>query len=293
MRRRALVLLLAFLLPACGGRNPIPEVDLQVSVHVGAERVHPGEAFPLTVTRIWRKDIEPSPWDDGMLSPLVVRAEGTARTEDELRVRERLYFRAYAFSLASVKIPPVLLVGRSIGGSGRVLARSEPIALTVEPVLEAAAPGEAELPDVPPAPGRSRSPLLVLLLTVLAVLAGAALVARRRRARVVEPGAGAEERRAALRALLERGQEDPVGTVLAADAHARALLAGVSGQSLASLAREEILPLLPAAWQRDAAVVLKTAERVKFAGIRPDEAELEAYVTSARSLLRLLSEGPA
>jgi len=57
-------LLFGVALAACGGPGGIAEVDLQIRVTADRTTVKTGEGFPVRVTRVWRKDIEPSPWDD-------------------------------------------------------------------------------------------------------------------------------------------------------------------------------------------------------------------------------------
>ena len=91
MIRAAPVLALLILGAACQEvQAPIPETDLLVRVEVGAREVELGKAFPVTVTRVWEKDLEPSEWDDASLSPLVVRLEERTLREDDVRVEETL-----------------------------------------------------------------------------------------------------------------------------------------------------------------------------------------------------------
>ena len=293
--RRAWALLIGCLLVVaggCSGAADIAEVDLLVAVDVGASEVRTGEGFPLTVTRIWRKDIEPSPWDDGMLSPLVVRPLEVTTREDRLRVEETRTFRAYAFSLESLVVPPVLLVGRSIGGSGRVLARSESVALTVHASLPAGAPGDPELPTVPEAP---RSPWLIRAAAALGLLlllgVGLWMRARQREpdGEAVDPYADAQ---ATLQRLLAR-PGDPEDDVCTGAAVVRRCLGRSLSVPADARTTEELVPLLPPGLRADAHAALRAADLVKFAALRPDGTRCTEALTAMEALVARLGREAA
>jgi len=118
---RTFLLILAFL-SACGDTTPISDTPL--SIRAAVREVALGQAFPLTVVRTWRKDAAPD-WSDAALSPLRVRLLETSRREDSKRVEETREYEAYAFTLDGVRD------------------------VSVRRALDPAAPGPAELPDLP------------------------------------------------------------------------------------------------------------------------------------------------
>ena len=283
-------------LAACGRSGSIAEVDLLVSVSAGQTSVATGEGFPLTVTRIWRKDIEPSPWDDGVLSPLVVRAGETRRREDRLRVEETRTFRAYAFTLEDVSVPSVLFVGRSIGGSGKLLARSEPLSLRVAPALEAKAPGAPELPSVP-RPVQPVGTTLAILLLVLVVVAAFYLrgwLGRTSRLTVGVAPQGEEQALAlAQLARLSTRSVDLVSSVTRMADLLRQFV-GVHYQvRLQGHTSEEILEALPEAPRAPLGDLLAACDRVKFAAHRPSAEEFAEMHSRAEAFLRSCGSEPA
>jgi hypothetical protein len=270
MRWASLALAALLSLGACGGGGAIAEVDLLVAVDVGSRSVSTGQGFLLTVTRIWRKDIEPSPWDDGVLSPLVVRAQGVQTREDRLRVEEVRTFRAYAFGLDPVTIPPVLCVGRSVGGSGRVLARSEAVELDVVPTLPPESPGVPELPEVPAAQmpeGLWWSVGIVLVLVLILVSQG--LMRRRPASGHQPPLDPVAEARTKLQALLTARAEGAPALHAGSEGLRRAVASRFK-LSTATRTTEELLPLVPARWRADLGRVLIPADLAKFADWEPD-----------------------
>ncbi len=183
-----LLLFLLALLPACG-KGPSPPVeDASIRVEVPASlEVEFGKAFPLAVVRTWRKDLAPEPWDDRLLSPLVLRlVEITARDDGE-RVEERRLFDAYAFSRGGVSVPAPRFRASSRRGGPEREASAPPIALRVVSALDPESAGAAELPGDPLPPPRPPFPWArwaAAAAAALAVFAGAAaLLARRRRRR--------------------------------------------------------------------------------------------------------------
>lgn len=263
MRR---VLLLAVLLaPAsCGGPAAIPDVAASIDVRVSAEEVETGRGFLVTVVRVWRKDLEPSPWDDGTLAPLVVRAVSTTKREDDLRVEETRRLRGYAMTQEDVTIPSVPFVARAFGGGAKAIAQSASIPLRVRPVLDPEDPGPPELPGIPEAPRRTWPFVLAGLLAGCAV---ALVLGRRRRMREIDP-AGAPSvppAAAALRLLAAVGERprigaqdfDEVACIL------RAFVSDRFGLPAAARTREELVGALGAPGL-DAALL--PCEHVRFGG---------------------------
>ena len=277
---RGWFLLVVLGLTACGGPGAIPEVDLGVHVAVGRTSVTTGEGFPVTVTRIWRKDVEPSPWDDGMLSPLVVRPVETERREDRLRIEEVRRFRAHAFSLEAVTIPPVLFVGRSIGGSGKVIARSEPISLDVVPTLPAEDPGKPELPDIPtPEPERWGWAIgLFLLISLLGRWWWS-----RRTPQVASPDPAAEAREHLTRLRATEGE--PIEDLLLATLWFRRGLGARLQLPAERRTSEELVAALPSAERDTVARLFAPVDRLKFADDRPSA---ETCRTTVAGMARFL-----
>jgi len=302
VRRCAFFLIVLGTLPACGGRGAIPEVDLLVTVSVGKTQVHIGEGFPVTVTRVWRKDIEPSPWDDGVLSPLVVRARGVKRREDRLRVEETRTFRGHAFTLQDVTIPPVLLVGRSIGGSGKLVTRSAAVPLTVMPVLDPQAPGPPELPDAPQ-PRRPAWP--TILLASLLALGLAGVFVRRRFAHrssyaprdESESGRFTEEQALsqleALRAASPTTDDERRTDRAAVAAVIRAYVAERFSIPAEVRTSEELVASASAARQDMLRCVLVPCDRVKFAAHMPSDGERVRGIEQAAAFVRACGRGAA
>jgi hypothetical protein len=78
------------------------EEDLALRISIDRDEVDLGRAFPLTVTLVWNKSLEPEPWEEHRLAPLVVRLEETTRRENATHFEETRRYRAYAFELESV-----------------------------------------------------------------------------------------------------------------------------------------------------------------------------------------------
>lgn len=189
--------LVGTLLGSCGDVAPMPDVDLLVRVAAGKTTVRPGEGIPITVTRVWPRSHEPSPWDDAMLEPLILREPNVTRREDDRRVEETRTWRAYVFRLEDVRVPEVLFASRPKNGEGLSIARSTPITFTVVPELDAENPGAPELPGAAPAgPPPAWRWILVLALVIL----GFEVVSGRRRRRLRRTLAA---QRAAPRVTLE------------------------------------------------------------------------------------------
>src|SRR5262245_56929140 len=111
MNRRWLVPIAGVLVLACGHTTstPIPDQDIAVGVLPGATEVDFGKAFPLTVVRVWRKDLVPREWTEQAFAPLAVQLEDSTRREDEHRIEETRRYRARAFTLGDVTVPALTL----------------------------------------------------------------------------------------------------------------------------------------------------------------------------------------
>ncbi len=138
----------ALLLSACAeATGPIEATDLRVRVKLAKDTVAPGEGLAIAVVRTWSKALDPSPWDDAMLSPLTVRPIATTRREDTLRVEETRTFRVYAFGLKDVALPAIPFAGKPLAGGDLKITATRPFVVRVRPSLDPATPGPPELPD--------------------------------------------------------------------------------------------------------------------------------------------------
>lgn len=104
-----LALSLGLLAVGCEPGPSIPDVDLELRITGPAEPVGFGEAFELRVDRIWRTGLQPEPWDDAVLAPLVVTTDRIEVHEDGTRHLEIRWLRAHAFGM-----PEVALAGLQI-----------------------------------------------------------------------------------------------------------------------------------------------------------------------------------
>ncbi len=274
--RRALALAACGLLGHCGGGPAIPAEDLLLRVTAGGEEVVLGAAFPLTVERVWSKDLLPAAWNDRALAPLVLRLDRLERREDARRLEERRHYVGYAFSLADLSIAAPEFVARPKAGGEDRLVSAEPLRLRVRRALDPAAPGPPELPDLP---GRDRGAWWPWLLLAAAVALLVAVLRRPRGPRAL-PGAQdpASLALARLRALREAGTYVELSSVL------RAYLSARFAIRAEEMTTEEIL-----AGPGDRARlgrILRGCDLVKFAGVAPAATEFSALLDSAEAFVR-------
>lgn len=285
MRRGAVVmglLVLAFVLVGCGERGaPLPPVDVRIDLQAHARSVRPGEALTLDVVRTWKKGLDPSPWDDAFLSPLVVRQQSVERREDGRRIQERRRFRAYAFSLEDARVPAVPFAGRPSDGGELRIAASKPLRLRVVPEVDPSAPGPVERPGALPTRHSTGAFLLWMLGILLAGAAWLVVRSRRRVAPVVAPevpGVPPEtQAREALERLRAQGPVEPTRDALVVAQIVRTY-AG---------ARFEVDALTCTTEELDAATgagsVLAPCDRVKFGGHVPTHGERDALIDAAEA----------
>jgi len=278
---QALLLLACGVIGGCGGGPPIPAEDLLLRITLGHEEVGLGRAFPITVLRVWSKELLPGAWNDRTLAPLALRLERIERREDDSRIEERRHYVGYAFSLADLSIAAPKFVARpKAGGPDRITAAT-PLSLRVRPELDPLAPGPPDLPDLP-AEQRSRRWLWTLLLLLL-TLAALVLVRRARRpaatAPAQDPGMVAVAR---LRAL--HGEAPGVAVYLELANLLRAYLSARFGLPADEMTTEEIAA--GGAGRARFAEVLARCDLVKFAGQRPDADALPPLLDRAEASVR-------
>lgn len=290
-------------LASCDAGPPIPEADLLLRVTVGATDVELGAPFPITVVRVWSKELVPAAWDDRALAPLVLRLERTTRREDARRVEETRRYRGYAFARSDVLVPAAKLVARPHDGGADVTVRAEPLHLRVKPLLHAKAPGAPELATEALAEPRPRWPYAAGA-AVLVVLLGFAVLRRRRPpapplappppppAPPVPADATALATLARIRARASAAPAELALDVADATGVLRGYLADRFGAPAAERTSEEILAdasladaLAPA---RHAALrdVLGHSDRVKFAAHAPSRAERLTLLDATEAFVR-------
>jgi hypothetical protein len=266
-------LLALALLSGCGGGAPIPETDLLLTLTPGALEVGPGEPFPLTVTRVWKKDLVPDEWSDKALAPLALRLEEETRRDDGTRVEETRRYAAHAFSLMDVVVRPVKLTARPKGGGADRKVTATGFRIRVNPLLDPENPGPPELPGEPP---RFRAWIwwgsgALLLLGLVRLVA----LRRKPKALPAPPPAPAavpppSARELALARLRGATAEEAADIV-------RAYVAKTHGIRALERTTEELLPVLPRL-----ADVLGPADLAKFAALAVDRgrvvAAAEAFV---------------
>jgi hypothetical protein len=270
-------LALAALLASCGAGAPIAETDLLLRIEPGAFEVEPGEPFPLTVTRVYRKDLVPGAWSGKELAPLALRLEGEERRDDGVRVEETFRYVAHAFALEDVVVRGVKLAARPPDGGAERKVAATGFRIRVKPVLDAEDPGPPELPGERP-PSRAwmwwGSGALLLL------AAGLLLLALRRgpRAGAPPPAAPAPPPVPPHERAIERLRGASVEE--AADV-VRAFLAEAKGIRALEMTTEELLRALPRLLP-----VLRPADLAKFAARAPTAAERDAAVAAAEAFVR-------
>lgn len=273
MRRLLAVALLA----GCGSGAPIPETDLLLSVTPGAFEVELGKPFPLTVVRVWRKDLDPGAWSDKALAPLAVKLEEETRRDDGTRVEETRRYLAHAFSLDDVVVRSLKLVALPKDGGAERKVSATGFRIRVKPALDPESPGPPELPGEPP-PSRTWMWGGVGALAVALVL----FLALRRKPKSPEPAPVAapppppSPRDRALERLSGASVEAAAEIV-------REYVAEARGVRALEMTTEQLLAAMPS---QALAKVLGPADLVKFAAHAPTASERDAVLASAEALVR-------
>jgi hypothetical protein len=207
------LLVLLFAATSCDS-GPLGHAEVEIRVSGAPDEIAIGRSFPLTVVRVWTRELEPDPWNDAALAPLTVRLEDTSRREDAVFVEETRRFRAYAFEPGAATVPPIAFAAAPASGGAPRTASADGFTIRVKPTLDPKTAGPPELP----AEISERARWWLWAGGALAALGGAALLvrasaARGRRAEARSATAevsrkGALERIAALRAQTPRTPEE-------------------------------------------------------------------------------------
>jgi hypothetical protein len=305
--RAAAALALSLALVGCGGDAALPEGDLVFSVTADVEEARPGESFPVTVVRVWTKDLVPAAWDDRALAPLVLRADGVSLREDDARVEETRRYRAYAFTTGDVTVRPPPFAARPRDGGPDRKVEADGLRVRVTPTLDPADPGLPELPGEPleePFPWSAVLAIGGLLVAVGAVAATRLL--RRRPAAVLTPPPApsapaadvADRALARLRTLRANAAADPAADVAAAAEVARAYV----GERFDVPVLERTSPEILHDARRTATAtpgdlellsrVLIGGDLVKFATHRPTAPDRDAVLESAEAFVTRTAPAP-
>ena len=292
MKRFLLVAVVA--LASCGGDPPLPGPDLSIRVVAPAAEVEFGRAFPLEVVRTWPRDLDPGPWSDAALAPLVVRAEETEMRDDGRRIVETRRFEARAFSLDAVRVPPPRFEANPRDGGAPRAAAGAPLVIRVRPSVDRASPGAPELPgDL--RSGRGPGAAWIAAFAIAAAAAAALLLRAARRPAVPAPapaappapaGTPTERALARLDALRARAVDDPAGARAFHEEAAAALrewTEEVRGVATRCRTTEEIAA--DAAAPRALGEVLGQCDLAKFAGAAPGAAARTSLLDDAVSLV--------
>jgi hypothetical protein len=296
--RRRVAVAAALFVGACAGGD-VPAEDLLLRVRAGTDDVALGRAFPLTVLRVWSRDLTPEPWSDAVLAPLTLRLRETQRIEDGRRVAETLRFDAYAFQAGKVTVAPPTFTARTASDAVRV-ARGDAVVVESRATLDARAPGPPELPGDPVAVPLRLGRWSIAVAGALA-LAAVAVLRRRRRGAVASvetmpPRAPESSPDAVALAGLERlrdaGAEDAVAWHVGAAQVLRGYLAARFGVPTRERTTEEIVASLRPAEhvgpeeRHLVADVLRRCDGVKFAGELASATAREGLLRDAEDFVR-------
>lgn len=216
-------LLLALSLASAGwsGTQAVPAStveDLLLEIHVATPNIEFGQAFVLTVRRAWNRNLTPETWDDGALSPLVLRPIETTRRNDALRIEETRRFHAFLFRHGKVTIPATAFRARPRNGGLMREVFSDAFTLSVNAGLDPADIGPIEVLELLPLPasawfGWPAAGLLVLAgMSFLAYSftrrGGGKTLSRRSIQSSIDPHDRASERLRALRTQQPVGDDE-------------------------------------------------------------------------------------
>jgi hypothetical protein len=290
---------------ACNRGLPIPERDLLLRITAGADVATVGRAFPLTVVRVFSKDLEPGDLPEEAFAPLVLRLLGTGRREDDRRIEETRRYDAYAFAAGDVVLREIPFIARPRNGGPEREVPGNALRIKVVATLDPAAPGAIELPGEPI---RGSFPWRPVGLGGGAALAGiaVALVLWRRAVSRPAPSAGSstpppgpEVRALARLGRLRSAAPRDVGEAEALCVEASGAVRDYLDERFALPAgrrtTEELGALVPLAGPEAERLrvalraALRPADFVKFARLMPEDPEREAMLDGAEEFVRKTS----
>jgi len=270
-------------LVGCGGSTPIPGEELLLRIETGSE-VQLGRAFPLTVVRVWSRELTPSVWKDEDLAPLTLKLVDTRRRENKRRIEETREYEGYAFALGEISLPGVeFRAVAQLGGAEHVVT-AKPVQIEVRTVLDPTAPGDAELPGDPlPAP-RAWIPWILAGAVLVALGAFVAFLMLRKRV-VPEPPPAPPTDDAPTHADIALHRLERCSVVELPDV-LRAYIAARFGVRTTEASSEELLANSAISGRDRLAEVLRPCDLAKFACHEPTEEELDSVRGTAATFVK-------
>jgi len=262
-------------LAACGGSASIPGEELLLRIEAQDE-VELGRAFPLTVVRVWSRDLTPAVWNDQLLAPLKLKLLDTRRRENERRVEETRRYEGYAFTLGDVTVPaPEFRAVARQGGAERVMT-ADALEIKVRAALDPTDTGEAELPGETLTP--SRAWMYWTLGFVMLLAAGAVLLLRKRATVPPPPAPPTDDTPSAATIALAQLAGC---TVLDLPDVLRSYIAARFGVRTAESSSEELLQNAAIERRDLLGEVLRVCDLAKFACLAPNDQESETALGTA------------
>ncbi|MCC6782798.1 MAG: hypothetical protein IT457_08125 [Planctomycetes bacterium] len=272
--------------------------ELRLQIRCPIPVIEFGRAFTIEVERAWRTDLEPEPWRDAVLSPLVVVTEDVAlRTEGSHSVETRR-LRAHAFVRDAVIVPAPSFRARDRAGR-EFVATTTALELVVQSALPDGAPSAPELPGgllpLPRSPWDRPLRIAFGVAALVGLAAATKLLVARARRRPVAPARPPFERAMARlgslqgAAMMDAAAREGAWTALATTLRdwfgARYRIAAgdrTSDELLALLDAKRVLS--PPARQALAAILAR-CDLVKFARHAPDAAAWHDAIEDAQQLV--------
>jgi len=146
-----------------------------------------GEGFDVEVVRVWRDELDPAPWDDAALAPLVARSRTVAQHRASGRTMEVRQLTAHAFGLPEVAVKGVAFRAAAPLGETREVVSADVVVRVRSALGDASSASPVEAPE--PLAEPPWIPAWMGWTAVLATTGAAALwlLARRRRRAVPAP----------------------------------------------------------------------------------------------------------
>ena len=289
---RFLALLLTALLPTACDSPPLGEAEVEIRVSGAPDEIEIGRSFPLTVVRVWTRELEPDPWNDAALAPLTVRLEDVSRREDAVFIEETRRFRAYALEPGAATVSPITFSAAPGRGGPSRTAATEAFSIRVKGTLDPKTAGPPELPGTVPEPAR----WWIWAALALAAIGGGLMLRRAsaRRAREDESGSNAAAvarehalaRIASLRGRAPRTTEEIESWHRETSALVRDYLAEARRIHAREMTTEELLSASTGTAREHLDAALTTCDVVRFGRAESTASGRERVLAAAERLIR-------